>query len=81
MHIACYKEKTKTAPPDTPNKNGSQHKKHLLMLSGNSGTLQKWHMTNTLPKIGKYDSHKKWCLTKMTHLAKICPKIICQGVS
>ena len=27
-------------------------------------------MTNTPPKTGKYDTHKKWCLGKMAHLAK-----------
>ena len=47
----------------------------------NNGTLQKWHMTNTPPEIDKYDSHKKWCLTKLKHLAKKCPKVICQGMN
>ena len=36
----------------------------------NRGTLQKWHMTNTPPKIDKYDTHKKLCLTTMAKLAK-----------
>ena len=37
----------------------------------NNGILQKWQMTNTPPKIDKYDDTcKKWCLAKMTHLAK-----------
>ena len=39
-------------------------------------TLQKCHMANTPPEIDKYDTHTKWCLTKMTHLAKKCPKVI-----
>ena len=44
----------------------------------NNGTLQKWYKTNTTPEIGKYDTRKKWCLTKMTHLAKKCSEVICQ---
>ena len=28
----------------------------------NNGTLQKWHMTNTPPKIDKDDSHKRLVL-------------------
>ena len=36
----------------------------------NNDTLQKWHMTNTPPTTDKYDTSKKWCLTKMAHLAK-----------
>ena len=36
----------------------------------NNGTLQKWHMTNTLPEKDKYDTHQSWCLTKMAHLEK-----------
>ena len=40
----------------------------------NNGTLQKWHMTKTSPEIDKYDTHKKWYLSKMADLAKKCPK-------
>ena len=56
MHIAI---KTKTAPSDTPNKNATQQKRHRLMLFENNGTLKKWLMTNTPPKVDKYDTHKK----------------------
>ena len=80
MHIASYK-KTKTAPSDRLDKNGTQQKKHPLMPFKNNGTLQKWYMTNAPPKIDKYDTHRKRCLTKMTHLAKKCPKITCQELS
>ena len=47
----------------------------------NNGTLQKWHMTNTPPKIDKDDTNKKWWLRKMAHLAKKWPEVICQGLS
>ena len=30
----------------------------------NNGTLQKWHMTNTPPKINKYDTRKNGALQK-----------------
>ena len=33
-------------------------------------------MANNQPKIDKYDIQKKWCLAKMSHLAKKC-----QGLS
>ena len=47
-----------------------------------NGTLQqKWHMTNNSPEVDKYETHKKRYLSKMTHLAKKCPKVICQGLS
>ena len=46
------------------------------MPFGNNDTLQRWHMTNTPPGIDKCDIDKKWCLTKMAHLAKKCPKVI-----
>ena len=40
----------------------------------NNDTLHKWLMTNTPPKIDKYDNtHKKWCITKIAHLAKKWP--------
>ena len=81
MHIASYKKKVKTAPSDTPNKNGIQQKKHRLMPFENDATLKKWHITNTSTKIDKYDTHKKWCLTKMPHLVKKYPKVTCQGLS
>ena len=48
MHIASNK---KTAPSDIPNKNSAQQKELPLMPFENNGTLQKWHMTNTPPKI------------------------------
>ena len=32
-------------------------------------------MTKAPPEIDKYDTHKKWCLTKMAHLAKIFSKV------
>ena len=41
----------------------------------NNGILQKWYMTNTTSEIDKCDTHKKWCLTKMAHLAKKCPEV------
>ena len=50
MHIASYIKKIKTAPSDTPNKNGSRG------TFENNSTLQKWHMKNTPPKIDKYDT-------------------------
>ena len=84
MHIARYKKKKKTAPADTlaQTKHDTQQKRHSLMSPENNGTLKKWHKTNTPPKIDKYDdTHKKWCLTKMAHLTKKCPKGICQGLS
>ena len=55
MHIASYRIKTKTAPSDTPNKNGTQQREHPLMLYVNNGTLQKCQMTSTPPKIDKYN--------------------------
>ena len=80
MQIATSK-KTKTAPSYTPNKSGVQQKKHPLMPFEKNGTLQKWRMTNTPLKIDKYDTHRKWCLTRMAHLGKKYPKVICQGLS
>ena len=54
MHIASYKkQKTKTALLDTPNKNDTQQKKKPLMPFEYTGSLQKWYMTNTPPKIDK----------------------------
>ena len=38
-------------------------------------------MMNNSAEIGKYDTHKKSCLTKIAHLAKKCPKVFCQGLS
>ena len=82
MHIARYKkQKNKNSTISTPNKNGIQQKKNPLMTFENNGTLQKWYMTNTPPKIDKYATQKKWYLTKMAHLAKKCPKATCQGLS
>ena len=59
-------KKTKTAPSNTPNKDGNQQKGQALMLFENNSTLQKGYMTHFPPEIDKYDTHKKWCLTKMT---------------
>ena len=50
-----------------------------LMLFENDGTSQKWHMTNTPPEIGKYDTHKNGALQKWLTLRKKCPEVICQG--
>ena len=44
------------------------------MPFGNNDTLQNWHMTNTPPEMGKYDTHKKWRLTKMAHFVQ-CNKM------
>ena len=41
----------------------------------NNGTLQEWHMTHNPPEIDNM-TLKKWCLTKIVHLAKKC-----QGLS
>ena len=38
-------------------------------------------MTNTPPEIDKYGTHKKWYFTKMEHLAKKYPEVICQWLS
>ena len=54
MHIAGYKKKQKQRHQLHPHKNGTQPKKHPLMPFENNGTLQKWHMTNTPPKVNKY---------------------------
>ena len=79
MHIAASKKKT--APSDTPIKRGTQQKKYLLMPYENNCTLQKWHMTNSPPKIDQCDTHRKWCLTKMEHLVKKYPQAIYQWLS
>ena len=40
----------------------------------NNDTLHNWLMTNTPPKIDKYDNtQKKWCIAKIAHLAKKWP--------
>ena len=41
----------------------------------NNGTFQKWHMKNTPPEIGKYDTHKNGALQKWHTLRKKCPKV------
>ena len=41
------------------------------MLFENNDTLQKWRMTKTPLEIDKYDTHKKWSLTKMA----LCEKM------
>ena len=78
MHIATSK-KTKAAPSNRPNKSSTQQEKHPLMPIENNDALQKWHMTNTPPKIDKYDTHREWWLTKMAHLAKKYPKLSAEG--
>ena len=73
MHIARYKKK-QAAPLDTSNKNNTQQKRHPLMSFENNGTLQQGHMTNTPPKIEKYnDTHKNGALQKW-HTCKKMPK-------
>ena len=42
------------------------------MLFENNDTLQ--NLTNTPPKMDKYDTRRRWCLTKMAHLVQ-CEKI------
>ena len=37
-------------------------------------------MAITLPEIEKLDTQKTWWFTKMAHLAKKYPRIICQGL-
>ena len=69
MHIVIKNKKSTIR--DTPKKNGTQQKKHPLMLFENNDTLQKWRMTKTPPEIDKYDTHKKWSLTKMA----LCKKM------
>ena len=59
----------------------TQQKWHPLMPFENNGNLQKWHMTNSLLEIDKFDTQRKWWLKKMAHLAKKCPEVICQGLS
>ena len=44
----------------------------------NNGTSQKWHMTKTPHKIGKYNTCKKWLIKKMAHNAEKGQKVICQ---
>ena len=44
------------------------------MLFENNDTLQNLQMTNTPPKMDKYDTRRRWCLTKMAHLVQ-CEKI------
>ena len=58
----------------------AQHKWSALMPFENNGTFQKWHVTNTPLEIDKHDTHKKWYLTKMTHLAKKYPKDVVELV-
>ena len=36
----------------------------------NNGDLQKWNMANSPLEIHKYYTHKKWCVTKIAHLAR-----------
>ena len=59
----------------------NQQKWHPLIPFENNGTLQKWHLTKTPSEIDKYDTQKRWCFTKMTHLAKKCPEVIYQGLT
>ena len=39
----------------------------------NNDTWQKQHIASTPPEIDKCDTHKKWCLKKLAHLAKKFP--------
>ena len=59
MNILHRHQKKKTTSSDTSNKNSTQQKRLPLMPFENNGTFQKWHMTNTPPEIGKYDTQKK----------------------
>ena len=78
MQIASY-EKAKTAPSDTPNKNGTQQKKQHLMPFENNGTPQKWHMTDTPPKINKWDTEKNGALQKWYTLRKNTQRLFDKG--
>ena len=40
------------------------------MLFENNGFLQKWYLANTPSEMGKYDTQKRWLLTKVAHLIK-----------
>lgn len=42
-----------------PNKNSTQQKRHPIMLFENNYTLNKWHMTNTPPRIKKFGADQK----------------------
>ena len=81
MHIGATFEKSKATPSDKRNNGRALQKHHPLMLFENNDILQKWHMISTPPKIDKYDTHRKWHLTKMAQLGKNFPKVICQGLS
>ena len=72
-------KKKKTTPINPPKKSGTQQGKHALMPFEYNRILQKWQMTNTPPKTEKNDTHRKWCLTKMAHLAKISQKLSAKG--
>ena len=50
------------------------------MPSEDNGTLQKRHTTNIPSQIDKYDTHKKWRLTKIAHFAKKCPEVNFPGL-
>ena len=78
MHIATYK-RTKTGTPDTPNKNGTQQKKHPLILFENKDTLQKWHMANNAPKTNKYNTQKNGSLQKWHTLWKNAPRLFAKS--
>ena len=55
-------------------KNSTQERRHPLMPFENNDTLHNWLMTNTPPKIDKYDNtQKKLCIAKIAHLAKKWP--------
>ena len=58
MHIASYKRKQKQKHQIQSTKMAPSIKNQPLMPFENNGTLQKWLMANTPPKIDKYDTHK-----------------------
>ena len=41
------------------------------MLFENNDTLQKRHMTNMSPEVGKYDTHNIRCLVKMAQFCAV----------
>ena len=50
------------------------------MTLENNGTLQKWHMTNTSPKIDKYnDTYKICALQKWYNLRKNAQRLFAKG--
>ena len=81
MHRASYEKDKNSTIRYTQQKWHPAEKAPLKCHLKIMAPYKKWHMTNTPPKTDKYDTSKKWCLTKMAHLAKKCPNVICQGLS